>query len=132
MTDEFTRDPERDPILAAALRGALGDPPAGEVDWEGMRGRISARAEMPLARARRAQRGGFGGRFRSLVPLAAAAGIAAAALAVTLQPDRAPALTPEEQALVNEIAETAVPEPVAPLLSGEAAREAFLEASSGS
>ncbi|HEU4884274.1 MAG TPA: hypothetical protein VFT45_18610, partial [Longimicrobium sp.] len=57
---------ERDPALAAALRGLDGDAPA--MDWDALRARVAAQAELPLARRRRAltmRRG-----LRAIVPLA--------------------------------------------------------------
>jgi hypothetical protein len=126
MTYDLTRDPERDPRLAALLGAS--EP---EIDWDGLRGRISAQAELPLARRRR----GRSGRpvwVRSLLPLAAAAGIAGAALGLDPGGTRASALSAEEQAMVNEIAESALPGDLAPLLSGQAAQEALLEAVAGS
>ena len=61
---------ERDPALAAALRGMDGDAPA--MDWDALRARVTAQAELPLARRRRTlsiRRG-----FRAIVPLAAPRG----------------------------------------------------------
>jgi len=50
-THDLTRDPERDPALSAALRGAMGDVP--EPDWDRLRSSVAARAELPLARDRK-------------------------------------------------------------------------------
>ncbi|HEU4455281.1 MAG TPA: hypothetical protein VFR81_19610, partial [Longimicrobium sp.] len=61
-TPDLARDPERDPALASALRGALGDVP--EPDWTRLRSSVAARAELPLARRRRAARSRPWGRAR--------------------------------------------------------------------
>lgn len=112
---------ERDPALAAALRG-MDDAP--EVDWTALRARVAAQAELPLARRRRTlsiRRG-----LRAIVPLAAAAGIAAIALGGL--PGREPALSQEERAVVEEILTLSTPDQVGSLMTGEAAEEAMLEA----
>ena len=126
--DDFSRDPARNAELGALLRG-LDEPPVGEVDWERMRASISARAELPLARLRRQARPWP--RLRALVPLAAAASLAAGALALTLRPDREQ-LPDAERRLVDQIVEASVPENVGRLISGEADRDALLEAVVGS
>ena len=112
----------RDPVLGAALRELDGDAPA--VDWETLRARVAAGAELPLARRRRARAMARG--LRAVWPLAAAAGIAAVALWAV--PDRAPRLSQAEQAMVEEILDLSVPEQVATLITGEAADRALLEA----
>ena len=112
---------ERDPALAAALRG-MDDTP--EVDWSALRARVAAQAELPLARRRRTlsiRRG-----LRAIVPLAAAAGIAAIALRGV--PHREAALSQEERAVVEEILTLSTPDQVGSLMTGEAAAEAMLEA----
>jgi hypothetical protein len=126
-TDGFTRDPE----LAATLRGALGDVP--EPDWDRLRASVAARAELPLARRRRGGRVlGLSGRVRTLVPLAAAAGIAGAALAVTLGPSRQTApLTPDEVQAMEAIVDHSLQD-VNALVTGEVAREQLLDAAVGS
>jgi hypothetical protein len=113
---------ERDPVLADALRGAGDEPPA--VDWDALRGRVSAGAQLPLARRRHGRAAGRG--LRVLLPLAAAAGIAA--VAVTAVPDRAPALSRADQALVEEILDLSVPGEVGALMAGDAADRALLKA----
>ena len=131
MTNDHRRDPDRDDALGAALRGALGEVP--EPDWGRLRASIAARAELPLARRRR-QGSGFGrwGRVRALVPLAAAAGIAGAALAITTaRPSSPPPLSAEEQRMLQQIVEAPFSD-ADPLLTGETAREALLEAAVGS
>ena len=116
---ETSRDPLRDPALGRALREAEGEPPFDQVDWEGLRARIAASAELPLARLRHedaappapavhAPAAAPRLRFRRpLVPIAAAAGIAAAALfgALRFGPagDPVPAADPAREALVDEI-----------------------------
>jgi len=72
--------PDRDPRLGAALRDAYGEVP--EIDFAALRGRITAQAELPLARAGKSQPRGWRP-LRALVPLAAAAGIAGAAFTLT-------------------------------------------------
>jgi hypothetical protein len=115
---------ERDPVLGAALRDLHGEAPA--VDWEALRARMAADAELPLARRRRARTLSRG--LRAVLPLAAAAGIAAVALATL--PGRAPQprLSQAEEAVVQEILDLSVPGEVGALLSGQAADEALLEA----
>lgn len=112
---------ERDPVIAAALRGT-DDAPA--VDWNALRARVASQAELPLARRRRAlslRRG-----LRTVVPLAAAAGIAAVALRGV--PSREPPLTQEDRAVVEEILTLSTPDQVGLLMTGEAAEQAMLEA----
>jgi hypothetical protein len=118
MDDEM----ERDPVLGAALRDLRGDAPA--VDWDALRARVAAEAELPLARRRRAR--ATGRRLRTVLPLAAAAGIAA--IALTALPDRRPSLSQADEAVVEEILELSVPGEVGALMTGEAADEALLEA----
>lgn len=115
----------RDPVLGAALRELEGDVPA--VNWEALRARVSAGAELPLARRRRARALSRG--LRAVLPLAAAAGIAAVALWAV--PDRPPRLSQAEQAVVEEILDLSVPGEVGALMSGEAADQALLEAVDG-
>ena len=67
-------DPERDPLIAAAIRWADGEVPMDDVDWAAMRTNIRNRAEMPLAR-RRAHHATAPRWLRPLVPLAVAAGL---------------------------------------------------------
>jgi|GEM_PF-5854774 len=117
--DELTRDPQ----LATALHALDAAPPA-EPDWEALRARVSAAAALPLARRRRAfalRRG-----LRTVVPLAAAAGIAAVALGGL--PGRQPVLSQEERAVVEEILTLSTPDQVGALMTGEAAEQALLEA----
>lgn len=116
--DEMTRDP----VLGAALRGLEGDAPA--VDWDALRARARAQAELPLARRRRTRSLHRG--LRAVLPLAAAAGIAAVAL--TALPDRPPPLSRADEAVVEEILDLSVPGEVGALLTGQAADEALLEA----
>jgi hypothetical protein len=71
----FDRDPAPDPQLKQLL-GSLGEPPMSEVDWDRLRGSIRARAELPLARRRRAHR--VRPWLRAALPTAAAAGLALA------------------------------------------------------
>lgn len=113
---------DRDPALAAALHGLDGDTPA--VDWDALRARTAAAAELPLARRRRTlslRRG-----MRAVVPLAAAAGIAAVALRGL--PGGDPPLSQEERAVVEEILTLSTPDQVGLLMTGEAAEQAMLEA----
>lgn len=112
----------RDPVLGAALRDLHGDAP--RVDWDALRARLAADAEVPLARRRRSRSKTHG--MRALVPLAAAAGIAAVALATL--PDRRPPLSQADQAVVEEILDLSIPGEVGALMSGEAADQALLEA----
>jgi hypothetical protein len=113
---------ERDPVLGAALRELHGEAPS--VGWDALRARVAAEAELPLARRRRARSLSRG--LRTVLPLAAAAGIAAVAIATL--PDREPRLSQAEAAVVEEILDLSVPGEVGALISGEAADEALLEA----
>ena len=119
--DEMTRDP----VLGAALRDLHGEAP--QVDWDALRSRVSASAELPLARRRRARSLTRG--MRAVLPLAAAAGIAAVAVATL--PDRQPRLSRADEAVVEEILDLSVPGEVGALMSGEAADQALLEAVAG-
>lgn len=113
---------DRDPALAAALRGLDDDAPA--MDWDALRARVTAQAQLPLARRRHTlsiRRG-----VRAIVPLAAAAGIAAVALRGL--PGREPALSQEEAAVVEEILTLSTPDQVGLLMTGEAAEQALLDA----
>jgi hypothetical protein len=123
--------PGRDPELGAALRGAYGEVP--EVDFDALRGSIVAQAELPLARARRAQqRRPWQGRFRSLVPLAAAAGIAGAALAVGVGPlAHRSHPTEHDRQQVEQILNESLPD-VGDLVSGQAGSDAVLQGAIGS
>jgi hypothetical protein len=120
--DEITRDPE----LAALLRGAAPEPPVDDVDWERLRGAVSARAELPLARLRR-----DAPRPRRWLPLSAAAAIAAVALGLSLRPAPEP-LPVEERRLVEAIVAESLPANVDQMISGAAAEGALLEAAVGS
>jgi hypothetical protein len=124
-TPDLTRDPERDAALSAALRGAMGDVP--EPDWDRLRSSVAARAEMPLARRRRDARPRPGTRARSLLPLAAAAGVAGLAISLATLRQEPPPLTEADRQMVEQIVDAQLPD-VDPLLSGEAAREALIEA----
>jgi hypothetical protein len=119
MMDEM----DRDPALAAALRGLDDDAP-DEPDWRVLRARVSSAAQLPLARRRRARTLRRG--LRAVVPLAAAAGIAA--IAVRALPDREPRLSREERAVVEEILTLSTPDQVGLLMTGEAAEQAMLQA----
>lgn len=124
--DEITRDPE----LAALLRTAAPEPPVDDVDWERLRGAVSARAELPLARLRRDTPPR---RTRRWLPLGAAAGIAAAVFAVALRPAPAPEPLPvEERRLVEAIVAESLPANVDQMISGDAAEGALLAAAVGS
>lgn len=117
----------RDPALGSALRELYGDVP--QPDWDALRARAAAGAQLPLARRRR---GGSRSRaMRAVLPLAAAAGIAAVALA-TLPGRRPPPLSRADEAMVEEILHLSVPGEVGALMSGEAADQALLEAVAGS
>jgi hypothetical protein len=112
----------RDPVLGAALRDLYGEVPPPDLD--ALRARVAADAGLPLARRRRAAP--LSRRLRAVLPLAAAAGIAAVALATL--PGRRPALSQAEAAVVEEILDLSVPGEVGALMSGEAADQALLEA----
>ncbi|HEX8359707.1 MAG TPA: hypothetical protein VF613_06365 [Longimicrobium sp.] len=120
----------RDPALAALLREAAPEPPLDDVDWERLRGAVSARAELPLARLRRDAAPRW---TRRWLPLGAAASIAAAAFAVALRtsPDPAP-LPVEERRLVEAIVAESLPANVDQMISGDAAEGALMEAAVGS
>ncbi|HEU0015723.1 MAG TPA: hypothetical protein VFQ45_18745 [Longimicrobium sp.] len=113
---------DRDPALEAALRGL--DGPAPAVDWDALRGRVAAAAELPLARRRRAPRRPG---VRVLVPLAAAAAVAGLALGTPYGGGARP-LPEQEQRVVEQILAESLPDQVGALLSGEAADQALLEA----
>jgi hypothetical protein len=112
----------RDPVLGAALRDLQGDTP--EMDWDALRARVSASAELPLARRRRSR--SLSRTLRAVLPLAAAAGIAA--VAFTALPGREPRLSQADQAVVEEILDLSVPGEVGALMTSEAADAALLEA----
>jgi hypothetical protein len=95
---------DRDPRLAAALRDACGDPP--EIDWNALRGRVAAQAELPLARMRQAQPRRWRP-LRALVPLAAAAGIAGTAFTLTRPPEKP--LTQADRQQVEQILNATTP-----------------------
>jgi hypothetical protein len=116
----------RDPGLGAALRELYGEAPAA--DWDALRARVAAGAELSLAARRRARSRAL--RLRALLPLAAAAGIAAVALAA-LPGRQPPRLSQADQAVVEEILSLSVPGEVGALMSGEAADQALLEAVAG-
>ena len=98
---------DRDPALELALRDACGDPP--EADWNALRGAVLAKAELPLARLRRTRRTPWQGRFRALVPLAAA-GVVATAFALGVHEPR-PRVTAADRAQVEQILNESLPEP---------------------
>lgn len=128
--EPIVHEPERDPQLAALLREAAGEVP--EIDWERLRGEIVAGAELPLARMRKTPRR-WPPAFRSLVPLAAAAGIAGAALALGAHTPRAPdtrPVTDQDRAQVEQILNESMPDLQA--VTGEAANEQLLNAAIGS
>jgi hypothetical protein len=113
---------DRDPRLADALRDTYGDPP--EIDWNALRGRVAAQAELPLARMRHAPPRRWRP-LRALVPLAAAAGIAGTAFTLT-RPQEKP-LTQADRQQVEQILDATTPalsELVDP--GGEAALSAAL------
>ena len=142
--DEMTREPQRDPRLAAALRAAEPEPPADAVDFAAMRARLAARAELPLAARRVSARGEAATRARPrwLVPVAAAASVAVAllagraALGPTPEPGH-PAVAAVDTALpalppsLDELVEGAVPDGVDALISGQADADALLLAAVG-
>jgi hypothetical protein len=113
---------DRDPALAAALHGLDGDTPA--VDWDALRARTTAAAALPLARRRRTL--SFRRGMRAVVPLAAAAGIAAVALRGL--PGGDPPLSQEERAVVEEILTLSTPDQVGLMMTGEATEQAMLAA----
>lgn len=78
--DDLRFDPAPDPRLQKALRDLDGEPPLEQVDWVALRRSISDRAEMPLARRRRAQRTAPRRWLQLLIPAAAAAGLALVAI----------------------------------------------------
>jgi hypothetical protein len=120
--DETMRDPE----LGAALRALRADAP--EPDWDALRARLAMEAELPLARRRGAR--SVSRALRTVLPLAAAAGIAAVALTALPARDHG-RLTQADEAMVEEILDLSVPEQVGALMTGEAADRALLEAVDG-
>jgi hypothetical protein len=135
MMETFTHDPGRDPALSAALRDAYG--PVPEPDLARMRGALMERAELPLARLRREQRAQpqpVRRRFRSLVPFAAAAGVAGLALALGVHPPAAPhgrEVSAADRAQVEQILNESLPSP-GEMLAGQGAGEDLLNAAIGS
>ena len=125
MSTEFNHDPERDWEPGTLLRESAEQPPA--VDWDALRGRITAAAELPLARQRRARRHPLAPLLRTLLPLAAAAGVAGAY--VSLRPAQ-PSL--DDQAMIEQMVEASLPESVDQLITGEAAQGVLLEVVAGS
>jgi hypothetical protein len=132
MSTDPTRDP-RDAELASLLHAVDPVPALADDDWQTLRGRVAAQAELPLARLRRRRRVGPVW-LRALVPTAAVAGLAAAVVAVNggRTGEVPAALPPEEQQIVDQIVEASLPEDVDLLVSGEAAQAALLEAAVGS
>jgi len=126
MTVHYDRDPEHDEALSGLLRDAAGPTPA--VDWDALRSRITAAAELPLAQSRRQVRRRLSPLMRALLPLAAAAGIAGAY--VTMRP--AADMTARDQAMVDQMVEASLPESVDQLINGEATQGALLEVVEGS
>ncbi|HEX6746272.1 MAG TPA: hypothetical protein VF092_03075 [Longimicrobium sp.] len=122
---------DRDPGLAGALRGAYGEVP--EVDFDRLRGAVMAQAELPLARLRHERRRTLGGRFRALAPLAAAAGIAGAALALTVGsgPTHPREVSAADRQQVEQILDESVPD-LGELVSGQSGGEEMLNAAIGS
>jgi hypothetical protein len=114
MMQDLPRDPLPDPRLAAAL-GGHGWP---EPEWDRLRARIAARAELPLARRRRAARVRSAARWGALLlPTAAAAALA-------LYLGRA---EPAPQPTVEEVVRASLPAgELDRLISGTAEREALL------
>jgi hypothetical protein len=106
--ESWTEHAGRDPELELALRGAYGDPP--EADWDALRGAVLARAELPLAGLRRTRRSPWQGRFRALVPLAAAAGVVATAFALGVHEPQ-PRVTAADRAQVELILNESLPDP---------------------
>jgi hypothetical protein len=130
--ETWTHDDDlgRDPELAAALRDAYGDPP--EPDWNALHGAVMARAELPLARLRRAEAkpSAWPARFRALVPLAAAAGIAGTALALRVR-EPEPRVTAADRAQVELILNESIPD-LGELVTGQTGSEQLLNAAIGS
>jgi hypothetical protein len=131
--ETFTHDPDRDPALSGALRDAYGPVPA--IDFARLRGAVMDQAELPLARARRSRPAPFGGRFRSLVPLAAAAGIAGTALALSFHSPAAThggrGVSQADRQQVEQILNESVPD-VSDLVSGQTGSEELLNGAIGS
>ena len=119
-----------DPELSAALRGAYGDAP--EIDFHALHGAVMARAELPLARMRRARSNPWPARFRAFVPLAAAAGVVgtAFALGVNGPGPRDPQLSEADRAQVEQILNASIPD-VGELV-GQMSNEQLLSAAAGS
>jgi len=131
--ESFVHDPDRDAALSAALRDAYG--PVPEPDLDRMRGALMAQAELPLARLRRDGRAQPArGRFRSLVPLAAAAGVAGLALVLGVHAPAAPRhheVSAADRAQVEQILNESLPSP-GEMLAGQGAGDDLLSAAIGS
>ena len=117
---------DRDPRLGAALADAYG--PAPEIDFAALRGRVTAQAELPLARLRKTQPRAWRP-LRALVPLAAAAGIAGTAFTLT-RPEQRP-LTQADRQQVEQILNATTPE-LSDLVAGQNGTEDLLNAALGS
>ncbi|HET7229331.1 MAG TPA: hypothetical protein VFJ16_04980 [Longimicrobium sp.] len=117
---------ERDPRLAAALRDTYGDAP--EIDFAALRARVTAQAELPLARMRKTQPRGWRP-LRALVPLAAAAGIVGATLVLT-RPQEKP-LTQADHQQVEQILEATTPA-LSDLVAPQGGSDELLNAALGS
>jgi len=75
-TGAFGPEPAHDPKLGALLRDVVGDPPADSVNWAQLAARIGDRVRQQAA----TPWWGYAARWeRRLIPIAVAAGIAAAA-----------------------------------------------------
>ena len=131
--ETFPHDPGRDAALSAALHDAYG--PVPKPDLDRMRGALLAQAELPLARLRREQRAQPARRrFRSLVPFAAAAGVAGLALALGVHPPAAPRdreVSAADRAQVEQILDESLPSP-GEMLAGQGAGDDLLSAAIGS
>ena len=114
MTDPLDRDPERDPVLASLMRATEPDV-AATVDWEGLRGRISDRAALSLARRRRSRRPWV---FGAIATAAAAVGIA---LVIRTHSPPPPAVT-------GPVLGAATEQELERLISGRAEADALLQA----
>jgi len=117
---------ERDPRLAAALRDSYGDVP--EIDFAALHARITAQAELPLARMRKTQPRGWRP-LRALVPLAAAAGIAGTALVLTRPQEKA--LTQADRQQVEQILNATTPA-LSDLVAPQGGSDELLNAALGS
>ncbi|HKV50616.1 MAG TPA: hypothetical protein VJO52_05380 [Gemmatimonadaceae bacterium] len=112
-----------DAELAAALRRAAGEPPYGDVDWDGLTRRIhTAALGNRVVTVSHPWWEHLGGWMRAAIPLALAAGLAAFALIAS---DRSAARTPETPTFMEAVTGAASEQDVAVSVMGQPTTESF-------